>query len=171
MSKQSRRRRRIKNPVATLPANEVLSYTTSDCPETMKITVGDRVYVVKMRSKRFNCFRRNCKCVNCGCEGTVMGLDMNKEGYVHWNLYAKVKGVLRLMTKDHIVPRSKGGADTQSNFQTMCERCNRTKSNLSFTPAELVEMVELQDGIASLRGKMGALVSKVKSREEEHEHA
>lgn len=33
------------------------------------------------------------------------------------------------MTKDHIIPKSKGGADDISNYQTMCERCNEAKGN------------------------------------------
>lgn len=33
------------------------------------------------------------------------------------------------MTKDHIVPKSKGGPDCIENFQTMCEECNKKKKN------------------------------------------
>lgn len=32
-----------------------------------------------------------------------------------------------LMTKDHIIPKSKGGANDISNYQTMCKRCNEAK--------------------------------------------
>ena len=28
------------------------------------------------------------------------------------------------MTKDHIVPKSKGGADHLDNLETMCDQCN-----------------------------------------------
>lgn len=34
-----------------------------------------------------------------------------------------------LMTKDHIIPRSKGGIDDISNYQTMCKLCNEAKGN------------------------------------------
>ena len=34
-----------------------------------------------------------------------------------------------LMTKDHILPRSKGGIDDISNYQTMCKPCNEAKGN------------------------------------------
>ena len=34
-----------------------------------------------------------------------------------------------LMTKDHILPRSKGGIDDISNYQTMCKLCNEAKGN------------------------------------------
>lgn len=32
---------------------------------------------------------------------------------------------------DHILPRSKGGADTMENYQTLCQTCNEGKSNRS----------------------------------------
>lgn len=34
-----------------------------------------------------------------------------------------------LLEVDHVVPVSKGGLSTQENLQTLCWRCNRTKSN------------------------------------------
>ena len=33
----------------------------------------------------------------------------------------------RLLELDHIIPRSKGGADVDSNLQLLCGWCNRTK--------------------------------------------
>ena len=33
------------------------------------------------------------------------------------------------MTKDHIIPKSKGGKDILDNFQTMCFECNTKKGN------------------------------------------
>ena len=34
-----------------------------------------------------------------------------------------------LLEVDHIIPVSKGGLSTPENLQTLCWRCNRTKSN------------------------------------------
>lgn len=34
-----------------------------------------------------------------------------------------------LLEVDHIIPASKGGLSTEENLQTLCWRCNRTKSN------------------------------------------
>ena len=48
----------------------------------------------------------------------------------HLNLYAvDNNGDEILMTKDHILPHSKGGADDINNYQTMCKLCNEAKGN------------------------------------------
>ena len=48
----------------------------------------------------------------------------------HLNLYAvDDNGDEILMTKDHIMPRSKCGIDDISNYQTMCKLCNEAKGN------------------------------------------
>ena len=34
-----------------------------------------------------------------------------------------------LLEVDHVIPVSRGGMSTPDNLQTLCWRCNRTKSN------------------------------------------
>lgn len=52
------------------------------------------------------------------------------------------KGVKRTMTRDHIIPVSKGGANKSGNIQIMCNRCNEEKSNtMVHTPVECVSML------------------------------
>jgi 5-methylcytosine-specific restriction enzyme A len=37
------------------------------------------------------------------------------------------------MTRDHIIPKSKGGSDHLNNMQTMCTKCNNKKGNSILT--------------------------------------
>lgn len=41
-----------------------------------------------------------------------------------------------LLEIDHIIPLSKGGITTEENLQTLCWRCNRTKSNKIIEPQQ-----------------------------------
>lgn len=40
-----------------------------------------------------------------------------------------VKAETKALEVDHIVPRSKGGSDTEANFQALCYSCNANKGN------------------------------------------
>jgi 5-methylcytosine-specific restriction endonuclease McrA len=64
----------------------------------------------------------------------------------HINMYhVEPNGSLMLMTKDHIVPSSKGGSDHIDNLQTMCSKCNSKKGNLPFE-----EFLALKDSASGL---------------------
>ena len=91
---------------------------------------------VKMHSARFEVFKRSSKCSECGLEGTFLAVErhISKKGKVcsenyHLNLYAVKDDVEVLMTKDHIIPKAKGGKDEQTNYQTMCTTCNCEKAD------------------------------------------
>ncbi len=48
----------------------------------------------------------------------------------HFNLYGiNENNEEILFTKDHIIPKSKGGGEHIDNFQTMCCKCNSKKGN------------------------------------------
>lgn len=83
---------------------------------------------VRSKSLRYMTFyQHGVKCVCCGKEGTHFKLCGDEStNRRHFNLYAD-DGTL--ITKDHIVPASKGGQDKVSNMQTMCEACNVEKGN------------------------------------------
>jgi hypothetical protein len=53
---------------------------------------------------------------NHTCQNTRCGISLAREPHL-------------LLEVDHIVPISKGGLSTPANLQTLCWRCNRSKSN------------------------------------------
>lgn len=86
---------------------------------------GHDVYTHSLRYMTF--YQKGCTCVACGKQGTHFTLDESDGGTRrHFNLRAE-DGTL--MTRDHILPKSKGGRDHISNMQTMCEPCNKAKGN------------------------------------------
>ena len=87
---------------------------------------------IKMNSQRYKLFaQKGVKCVTCGIEGSFFAMEKpisQEADTYHFNLYAYNKyGDEVLMTKDHIIPRSKGGQDILNNYQTMCTICNSEK--------------------------------------------
>lgn len=115
-------------------------------------------YKVKVHSHRLHVFKKNIKCVACPREGSIFLLQasrsvlrklsrdncpvedcswcyysfMNTQHMEspHLNLWHQDSdGSYGLMTKDHIIPKSKGGKDELSNLQTMCRICNNKKGD------------------------------------------
>lgn len=88
--------------------------------------------LINMSSWRYQTFcTSGLVCVRCGIEGKFFAKEKSLEtdARYHLNLYAEQDGKEILMTKDHILPKSRGGKDTLSNFQTMCTICNFNKGN------------------------------------------
>ena len=93
---------------------------------TVKVD-GHDVYTHSLRYMTF--YQKGCTCVVCGKQGTHFTLDKSSgedNNRYHFNLRAD-DGTL--MTRDHILPKSKGGRDHISNMQTMCTHCNKAKGN------------------------------------------
>ena len=98
------------------------------------IVDGFNVYSKSLRYMTF--YQKGLKCVCCGKEGTHFKLCGEKDSSRrHFNLYAD-DGTL--MTKDHIIPASKGGPDRVDNMQTMCTYCNKKKGNESDVKKEYI---------------------------------
>lgn len=88
--------------------------------------------IIKGNSQRYQTFfTKGTKCVCCGIEGKYFAKEkVSRDKSYHLNLYAIDKnGKEVLMTKDHILPKSKGGQDHVDNYQPMCVRCNKAKGN------------------------------------------
>lgn len=99
-------------------------------PDKKKSLVNINGDMIKGNSQRFQTFfTKGTKCTCCGIEGKYFGKDKHfSDKRYHLNLYAIDKdGNEVLMTKDHIIPSSKGGINDISNYQTMCVRCNIAK--------------------------------------------
>lgn len=99
-----------------------------------EFVVNNKVYQVRLNSKRYRLFKLNPNCVVCGLKGSKFVLEKNEsDNAPHFNLYGESDGQMILMTKDHIKPKSIGGEDTLSNYQTMCSVCNNLKGNTIFS--------------------------------------
>tara|TARA_Y100000034_G_C6773157_1_gene345038 strand:+ start:210 stop:872 length:663 start_codon:yes stop_codon:yes gene_type:complete len=133
--------------------NEVLPHITED--ETKRdYQVEDTTYSVRMNSDRYFVFKNNNRCVSCFVEGTKMVLDINPgDQSPHFNLYAEEHGRLLLMTKDHILAKSKGGTDDLANYQTMCSTCNNLKGAYDLDLEDVKELRRLYDNQEKLPRK------------------
>lgn len=114
-------------------------------------------HIIRVHSARLRLFKDNLKCVACSKEGNIFLLQITRSpsrditlanclieectmcAYTplktrketpHLNLWHLNKGGMRLMTKDHIYPKSKGGSDHLDNLQTMCVNCNNAKADM-----------------------------------------
>lgn len=63
--------------------------------------------------------------------------DTNKPPVLE--LYAHNGKTLLMMTRDHIIPKSRGGLDLVENLRPGCERCNGRRKN-NMTDSELLFM-------------------------------
>lgn len=105
-------------------------YLFSPTNEKPKVELdGD---LIKANSQRYQTFfTKGTKCVCCGIEGKYFAKERGDKAIsYHLNLYAiNDAGEEVLMTKDHIIPKSKGGKNDISNYQPMCVICNVKKGN------------------------------------------
>ena len=132
--------------------DSVLEFVGPDAKK-IEVDIDGTLHRIGVRSLRLQCFKRSKRCIRCGLEGTVMSADTfttksDRTG-VHFNLYAIYEGKTRLMTKDHTMPKSKGGPDHLDNLETMCDQCNHTKADkIKETPAALFgETLNIQIGV------------------------
>ena len=98
---------------------------------------GYQIYKDSWRYRTF--YQKGLRCACCGRIGSYFKLKADSKNLerAHFNLFSE-DGTL--MTKDHIIPRSKGGPDCIENFQTMCEECNKKKRDIM---PEIIPDVEL----------------------------
>lgn len=111
--------------------------------KTANIQADNTSYEVNRTSQRYSVFTQSIICYACGLIGEYFLLQQSPGVLAckaHFNLYAELLGEEILFTKDHIVPKSKGGRDEISNYKTMCIRCNMAKADNQslITPSEIL---------------------------------
>jgi 5-methylcytosine-specific restriction endonuclease McrA len=132
----------------TLPVEEVLPlivYTPKELsaksfPDAMKVIGGDPINVSSLKLQTFKSSGTRCRI--CGAKGSYFAKERYpSEPHYHLNLYCLKGDEEVLMTKDHIIPVSKGGRDRLNNYQTLCIECNRKKAS---TTAQRVKKAKLK---------------------------
>ena len=139
--------------IAEFDTDDVLPHIT-ESDDKREYVVDGESYMVRMNSERYFVFQDNNCCVACGIEGTKMVLDINPgDQSPHFNLYAEESGRLVLMTKDHILPKSRGGQDSLDNYQTMCCICNNLKGHYDLSLEDISGLRDLYNNEQKLPRK------------------
>jgi hypothetical protein len=147
--------------IGVFELDDVIPFVTAE-DSKKDYRVGDEVYQVRMNSDRYHVFKLNHCCVSCGLAGSKMILDMNPgDTSPHFNMYAVEHDRLVLMTKDHILAKSKGGTDDLDNFQVMCSVCNNLKGAYNLSLDQCKSLRQLFDNNDKLpRKEMRDLINK-----------
>lgn len=111
-------------------------------PTILQASSGER-FRVRVNGDKFRLLKKQPTCACCGIMGAIWVMEQPKElqgtDRAVLNLYGVTKrGRWVLMTKDHIVPRARGGKNALENYQTMCHACNIIKSDLEGIPMETI---------------------------------
>jgi hypothetical protein len=72
------------------------------------------------------------KCWECGLEANCWIANKGRNDHLGsptLDLYANQNGIVTLMTRDHIIPRSLGGSNDNANLRVGCSPCNGARGN------------------------------------------
>ena len=79
------------------------------------------------RHKRLKVFHnKGLKCISCDRIGKYLIATKDRGGSIHIDVYTEK---FKLMTVDHIKPKSKGGTYDIENLDPMCAKCNTKKAD------------------------------------------
>lgn len=112
--------------LAKFAPEEILPLISKHSKARSSLTVNGQEMLIKIATLRLQVFKRSLVCVSCGLVGSIFLLQkqINRNESPHLNLYAIRRAEPSheeyvLMTKDHILPVSRGGKDVLCNLQTM----------------------------------------------------
>jgi 5-methylcytosine-specific restriction endonuclease McrA len=106
-------------------------------PSSREDLDGDQINFSTLRLRTFAA--KGITCVACKLRGLFFIKEKQRAEVkrYHLALYALDKnGQEVLMTKDHIIPKSRGGKNTLRNMQPMCLLCNQEKGDNSLSKEE-----------------------------------
>lgn len=106
---------------------------------------GEKLKLSSLRLRTFAAY--GTECVDCGIKAAFFAIERHQiDVNYHINLWAiKSDGKQILMTHDHILARSLGGADNLTNTQTMCMECNFEKGKIEHKLKELRKTKKLEN--------------------------
>jgi len=86
---------------------------------------------MRVASFRLVSIALNPQCVICGLQGQEYQINIFRDQTQgHFNLYGLNKhGHYTLLTRDHVIPKSRGGKGSLHNSQTLCTHCNGFKAD------------------------------------------
>ena len=104
-----------------------------DQPKHRKMRIELDGVKVGISKRVLTFYYHGLSCVTCGVKGTFFAVERWPHQHTdswHINLYGhRADRTEVLMTKDHVIPASKGGKNLLSNLQPMCKKCNEIKGD------------------------------------------
>ncbi len=150
----SLKKKDILEHLAEFDVDYILNQASVNAPR-MNFLVNGVEYMVRMNSDRYLLFQQSRRCIVCGLEGTTIFLDKHPTSpTAHFNLYGIEDGKLVLMTKDHLIPKSKGGSDSLQNYRVCCSPCNNLKGDSDLDYSQVAELRQIQANPKKLPDKV-----------------
>lgn len=106
------------------------------CDEVAQLRIANARRIIEynnvkliIRSKTLEVFeKKGVVCVACYRVGRYYSIELADPTHRYYNLVLRCADG-RKMTKDHILPVSKGGKTFMDNLQPMCSQCNNKKGD------------------------------------------
>ncbi|RTK96338.1 MAG: HNH endonuclease [Neisseriaceae bacterium] len=108
--------------------------------KSIPIETKEKIYSVRLKAQKYRVFKENLQCVVCGLKASKVFLEIHPPDSPTLSFYGVHNKELVLFTKDHIHPKSHGGKDIFSNYQTMCSTCNSIKSNFNINLLDIKKL-------------------------------